>query len=98
MKAYVLYYGPDPTFEKEEETAEEREARLLRPPIVQYGSYPGWTLPERHLAEIALLEVNRMGVSVNEHWCEFAVDDLPEGGFAIYCTNHPKHLGLIPSP
>ena len=97
MKAYVLYYGPDPSLETESETADEREVRLRRPPIVQYGSYPGWTLTDRFSAEVALNEITRMAAYLGDHWCEFAIDELPDG-FALYCTTHTAHLALIPPP
>jgi hypothetical protein len=35
-----------------------------------------------------------MAIHVGPHQCEFAVEALQDGQFAIICTTHPAHLEL----
>jgi hypothetical protein len=42
-----------------------------------------------------LLESNR--VSSNGHQCEFVVDKLKSGEFAVACVDHPNHVKPDPS-
>jgi hypothetical protein len=88
VNAYVLYYGPEPKL-SDEETPKEREARLAKPPIVEFDRDPLWKLPAKELADVELLILERMGVSVGQHFCQFSVEELPEGEFALVCRNHP---------
>jgi hypothetical protein len=89
MKAYVTYYGPEPK-PSDEETQEAKEARLNRPPIVQFHNDPLWTLPAKELADAELGTLERMRVFAGQHFCSFAVDELSDGKFAIFCTTHPR--------
>jgi hypothetical protein len=88
MKAYVTYYGPEPKL-SEEETQEEKEARLARPIVVQFHKGPHWTLPAKHLADVELAILERQRVFVGQHFCELSLEELPGGEFAIACLNHP---------
>jgi hypothetical protein len=88
MKSYVCYYGPEPKL-SDEETQEQKEKRLARPLIVQFTKDPHWTLPAKEQAESERFILQRQGVFAGEHFCEFAVEELPDGKFAIFCPNHP---------
>lgn len=87
MKAYVVYYGEEPA--PGEETPTEREARLARPSIIQFLGEPLLAFPDKRLADIELQIVRRRGYFVGSHLCEFAIDELANGQFAIFCIDHP---------
>ena len=96
MKAYVLYYGPEPQ-SQEEESKEEREGRLARPNIVEFGKNPGWKIPSRYEANAELRILAGSGVFVGQHFCKFSVEELPEGAFAIVCSTHPETNNVVSS-
>lgn len=50
-------------------------------PECQYSS--------RTLAQIACCHLNHFVISRECHHCSFAVDELPDGSFGIFCLCHP---------
>jgi hypothetical protein len=88
MKTYVRRFGLDPESNvPERETHDEREAR--RTVRVDYCPEPEWKIPTREMAAIELQTLQRMWVYVEGHYCEFSIDELPDGAFAIVCLSHP---------
>jgi hypothetical protein len=57
---------------------------------VQYCNELDWKIAFRELAESELRILTGMRVHVGLHYCEFAVEELPEGEFAIICPSHPE--------
>jgi hypothetical protein len=57
---------------------------------VQYGDGPDWKMPFREYAETELRTLAEMRIHVGPHYCEFSLEELPEGEFAIVCLSHPE--------
>jgi hypothetical protein len=86
MTVYVRGYG-------------QKEAKEVQPPTrhfqpkedywVQYSDHPDWRIAVREIAESDLRILTSMRVRVGDHYCDFAIEELPEGGFAIICPAHP---------
>lgn len=57
---------------------------------VQYCKKPDWKIAFRELAESELSILAELRVHVGSHYCEFAIEELPEGEFAIICPSHPE--------
>jgi hypothetical protein len=87
MKVYVRGYGP----------LSEKEIPPQRYPFdpvedswVEYRPTPDdWKMMTRDEAEMHCRDLNRMQAHVGPHYCEFSVEELPEGAFAIVCLSHP---------
>jgi hypothetical protein len=87
MKRYVLGYR-------------QKDDDKIEPPIrpfypvenvdVQYCDGPDWKMPYREHAEMELRILAAMRVHVGPHYCEFSLEELPEGEFAIVCLSHPE--------
>jgi hypothetical protein len=61
---------------------------------VQYCEEPDWRIAFREMADSELRILTDMRVHVGLHYCEFAVEELPKGEFAIICPSHPElHSG-----
>lgn len=91
MKAYVLGYR---TKTDEEIEAQRRTAvpfARIEEIEVQYHSRPVWRIPS-HEAEWRCAELQRSRIHVGQHYCEFSLEELPEGNFAIVCESHPSEL------
>jgi|ERR1700733_3786554 hypothetical protein len=93
-KAYVQGYSPIPEDKIEPPT---RPFEPVENYVVGYCAEPEWTLPDRPSAEIECGILRRMGVHIGPHYCEFAVESLDNGEFAIVCLTHPEHLKLSES-
>jgi hypothetical protein len=96
MKVYVLGYQ-----QKDEDKVEppKRPFDHVENVDVQYCKEPEWKIMLRGLAESELRILRDMRVHVGSHYCEFSVEELPEGEFAIVCLSHPdlapyRALGL----
>ena len=64
---------------------------------IQYGGEPA---PEsryksRELAAADCIRLNQTSFEAGSHCCAFAVDQLPEGDFAIFCACHPLSLAAV---
>lgn len=64
---------------------------------VNYSAEPDWLLPDRSTAEIECASLRGMDVHVGSHYCNFAVETVDDGQFAIACLSHPKDLRLAQS-
>ena len=85
MKKYVLGYRPK---EKEKES----KGRPFEPAgdiEVAYSKEAQWKMPMFYLANIECDILRGMRVHIGSHNCEFSVEELPEGEFAIVCLFHP---------
>ena len=79
MKLYVLgYRGRDA----------EQDRFIPDGVEVIYSKEPRWRMAHHGLAEAERLNLEQMSVYVGEHHCDFSVEALPEGGFAIVCLSH----------
>jgi hypothetical protein len=87
MKVYVRGY-------RQKDADEAQPPKLLferaEDVEVQYCKEPDWRIAFRELAESELRILTDMRVHVGLHYCEFAVEELPEGEFAIICPSHPE--------
>ena len=85
MKAYVFGYRPIKEQERLETTVGSDGDYW-----VKYSATPeNWTIPERRLADVECDILRRMRVHVDAHYCEFSVEELRDGEFAVVCTTHP---------
>lgn len=90
-KAYALFYRP---------IDEDKIVPPLRPfdPVenyeVGYCAEPEWSFPDRQIAEVECAALRRMNVHIGAHFCDFAVESLENGAFAIVCLSHPENLML----
>ncbi len=89
MKRYVYGYW----------TRDEKEPRSPRAPFerdeptdVGYAATPEWRIETREVADYQCSKLRQMRVHVGEHYCEFEVEKLSEGDFAVVCASHPDHL------
>jgi hypothetical protein len=66
-------------------------------PEVQYGSKPssGSRYATREMAAADCVRLNQIQVRFGSHCCAFAVDQLPEGDFAIICACYPRLQGAV---
>jgi len=88
MKVYVRGYGP---LRKEEISPQRRPFDPIQDHGVEYRATPDdWKMSTRDEAEMHCQDLNRMQVHVGPHYCEFSVEELPEGDFAIVCLSHPE--------
>ena len=95
-KVYVLGYRPK----------EDEDDKWLPPPkpwrvedyVMGCSAGPEWTFPDRSLAEDELVELRKMGFHFGEHYCDFAVETLDDGEFALVCLSHPAELKLAGKP
>lgn len=87
MKRYVLGYR-----QKDEDKIEppKRPFEPVENVDVQYSEGPEWKMPFREYAETELRILVGMRVHVGPHYCEFSLEELPEGEFAIACLSHPE--------
>lgn len=65
---------------------------------VCYTPDPQYTWP-LEWATIHCKEINGMRAHVGEHYCQFEVEEVQEGKFAIVCKTHPLPVnhGTVPS-
>lgn len=93
MKVYVLGYR-----QKDEDKVQppKRPFDPIENVDVQYCKEPDWKIALRELAESELLILCAMRVHVGSHYCEFSVEELPEGAFAIVCLSHPELAPTTP--
>jgi hypothetical protein len=87
MKVYVRGYRPK---DEDKIPPPKRPFDLVENVDVQFSEAPEWKIDLRELAESELRILTGMHVHVGQHYCEFAVEDLPEGEFAIVCPAHPE--------
>jgi hypothetical protein len=79
MKVYALEY---------QEIGQDQNTQ----PGIQYGSNPspGSRYTTREMAAAECVRLNKIQVRFGSHCCAFAVDQLPEGDYAIICACHPR--------
>ena len=87
MKVYVRGYRQK---NADEVHPHKRPFERVEDIEVQYSNEPDWKIAFRELAESELRILTDMRVHVGLYNCEFAVEDLPEGEFAIICPSHPE--------
>jgi hypothetical protein len=88
-KVYVLGYDPIPVDDNTEQRRQEWK--------VGYCAVPEWTFADRSAAEIECGYMRGWDVRMEDgHRCDFAVETMDSGGFAIVCLSHPEHLKLSP--
>jgi hypothetical protein len=61
-------------------------------PEIQFGSKPSSRsrYATREMAAADCVRLNKVQVRFGSHCCAFAVDQLPEGDYAIICACHPR--------
>ena len=74
MRLYVASYGP---------------LNEKCPVLVSYSLRPSSLIASREDADLQCARLNRMQVHVGQHSCEFEVEELDGGEFALACINHP---------
>lgn len=85
MKVYVVGYREK---EKQEEVKESRFSPTNME--VGYSKEPEWTIASEREAASECQILRGMNVHIGQHYCEFSVEELPQGGeFAIVCVSHP---------
>jgi hypothetical protein len=53
-----------------------------------------WPISERSEAEAECAKLRGFGIHIGTHFCDFAVESLDNGTFAILCLSHPVELAL----
>jgi hypothetical protein len=91
MKVYVLGYRQK---DKDKVQLPKYPYDRIEDVDVQYCKEPDWKIELRELAESELRILRGMRVHVGSHYCEFSVEELPDGAFAIVCLSHPE---LVPT-
>ena len=71
---------------KEEKDEQERPRGNVD---VYFHKQPEWTMASVEEAEGERQCLKAMKVRVGVHSCEFSIEELPEGNFAIVCLAHP---------
>jgi hypothetical protein len=74
MKCYVESFGP---------TGENPEKIE-----VSYSQQPSWKISALESAQAELRILQGLAVHVGLHRCEFSIEELPDGEFAIVCLAH----------
>ena len=94
MKTYVLGYRPKPIEDKAtEETERPKRIEVQFPEYeIHYSDRPEWRLGALELAEADCRLLNSMQVHVGPHYCQFEIEELEPGLFAIVCKSHPDKL------
>ena len=87
MKVYVRGYRQK---DKDKVLPPKRPFDPIEDVDVQYCKEPDWKIPLRELAEPELRILCGMHVHIGLHYCEFSVEELPDGAFAIVCLSHPE--------
>jgi hypothetical protein len=87
MKVYVLGYRQK---DKGKVEPPKRPFERIEDVEVQYCKEPEWKIAFRELAESELRILSEMHVHIGPHYCELAIEELPEGEFAIVCPAHPE--------
>ena len=89
MKIYVRGYGP---LAEEEIPPQRSPFDPLEDRWVQYRPSPddAWEIGTRDEAEMHCRVLNGSQAHHGPHYCEFSVEELPEGAFAIVCLSHPE--------
>jgi hypothetical protein len=64
------------------------------PMKVECTSGPDWRIASREAADQHCAALRGHGVYIREHDCDFVVEGLPDGTFAIACTMHAEHLRI----
>jgi hypothetical protein len=90
-KVYVSWYGPLP---KDQILPPTRPFEQVEKTGVQYCAEPTWTLHDRPSAEVECATLRNAGIHIGAHYCDFAVESLENGAFAIVCLTHPVDLKL----
>jgi hypothetical protein len=88
MKAYVLDYQPLP----EQQTTKMLIRRGEEKPAqyrILFGHRPAWALGEKSVAKAECAILNSLGIQVGQHHCQFEVEEVKIGIFAIVCKGHP---------
>jgi hypothetical protein len=62
------------------------------PMKVEFTYVPDWKIVSREAAYQHFAALRSHGLYLKEHHCDFAVEELADGTFAIACTTHPEHL------
>ena len=93
MTAFVMGW----LIREDEELAEvdPRPAMWKENVDVGYSSTPVLRIKTRHEADLDCERLRRMRVHVGAHYCEFGVEELPEGDFTLVCFSHPDHLRVV---
>jgi hypothetical protein len=89
MTVYVVGYRP----RKLGEIVQGQQLRPSDPPdsVVAYSRVPGsWVIGDFELANTECRILSGMHVNVGLHYCQFEVETLAEGKFAIACKSHPE--------
>jgi hypothetical protein len=90
MKVYVYGYRARTDEEIEAERRKLPPFTLIEPVIVSYHENPEWRIPLESEAVWRRDELQNALVHVGPHYCEFSIEELPEGDFAIVCAEHPE--------
>jgi hypothetical protein len=93
MKVYVLGYQQK---DKDKVQPPKRPFDPIEDVDVQYCKQPEWKITLRELAESELRILRDMRVHIGSHYCEFSVEELPDGAFAIVCLSHPELTATAP--
>ena len=84
MKIYVCGY---------DQILDEKQASRLRIKprqiVVKYCTDPVPLFNTRLEANMDCAMLRTASVSVGTHFCDFSVEELPSGQFAIICASHP---------
>jgi hypothetical protein len=90
MKVYVRGYDTKTDDEIEAERRRLSPFALIEPIVVVYSDSPTWRIPLESEAVWRLVDLQTAHVHVGQHFCEFSIEELPEGDFAIVCAEHPE--------
>jgi len=85
MKVYALRYR-----QEDDVQPPKRPYDPIEDVDVQYSKQPDWKITLRELAAPELRILRNMRVHVGSHYCEFSIEELPDGAFAIFCLSHPE--------
>lgn len=90
MKAYVLGYRPMTEEELKPDSGASWRGSGPMPAstLVAYSDKPEWVIPSGDEAEMECKTLNRLNVHVGTHLCNFSVEELPSGEFAVICADH----------
>lgn len=99
MKVYVLGYRTKTDEEVEAERRTLPRYREIEDTIVSFGDAPNPKWPMRAISAARMHRDRLQGyqIHVDDHFCSFTVEEIPESGFAIVCLTHPPLTG-VPGP
>lgn len=92
-KVYVTGYRP---LEDPEIVPPKRPSEPLENIGVGHSLDSGWwSISSRVEAETECSKLRGWKIHVGAHYCDFAVESLEDGKFAIICLSHPVELALM---